>query len=76
MTFNSFETARTLMDLTLSQTIHNFTNIHYVIPHGMSLFYSILFKPFFINLVHSGRLLPIYNGPYPQVIPHYLQLLL
>ncbi|KDR76426.1 hypothetical protein GALMADRAFT_246767 [Galerina marginata CBS 339.88] len=28
-----FETARTLMDLTLTQTIHNFTNIHYVIPH-------------------------------------------
>ncbi|KAF8884824.1 hypothetical protein BD779DRAFT_1612068 [Infundibulicybe gibba] len=28
-----FETARTLMDLTLTQTIHNFTNINYVIPH-------------------------------------------
>ncbi|KAF4616626.1 hypothetical protein D9613_008791 [Agrocybe pediades] len=28
-----FETARTLMDLTLTETIHNFTNIHYVIPH-------------------------------------------
>ncbi|KAF8163694.1 hypothetical protein B0H34DRAFT_696470 [Crassisporium funariophilum] len=28
-----FETARVLMDLTLTQTIHNFTNIHYVIPH-------------------------------------------
>ncbi|TFK36383.1 hypothetical protein BDQ12DRAFT_686809 [Crucibulum laeve] len=28
-----FETSRTLMDLTLTQTIHNFTNIHYVIPH-------------------------------------------
>ncbi|KAG5634011.1 hypothetical protein H0H81_003895 [Sphagnurus paluster] len=28
-----FETARTLMDLTLTQTIHQFTNIHYVIPH-------------------------------------------
>lgn len=26
------------MDLTLTQTIHNFTNIHYVIPHGMSHF--------------------------------------
>ncbi|KAG6915741.1 hypothetical protein DXG01_010038 [Tephrocybe rancida] len=28
-----FETARTLMDLTLTQTIHNFTNINYIIPH-------------------------------------------
>ncbi|KAF9462714.1 hypothetical protein BDZ94DRAFT_703929 [Collybia nuda] len=28
-----FETARTLMDLTLTQTIHTYTNIHYVIPH-------------------------------------------
>ncbi|KJA26744.1 hypothetical protein HYPSUDRAFT_35893 [Hypholoma sublateritium FD-334 SS-4] len=28
-----FETARTIMDLTLTQTIHNFTNINYVIPH-------------------------------------------
>ncbi|KAH6902444.1 hypothetical protein BKA70DRAFT_1229091 [Coprinopsis sp. MPI-PUGE-AT-0042] len=28
-----FETARTIMDLTLTQTIHTFTNIHYVIPH-------------------------------------------
>jgi len=28
-----FETARTIMDLTLTQTIQNFTNIHYVIPH-------------------------------------------
>ncbi|KAH6912814.1 hypothetical protein BKA70DRAFT_1265086 [Coprinopsis sp. MPI-PUGE-AT-0042] len=28
-----FETARTLMDLTLTQTIHSFQNIHYVIPH-------------------------------------------
>ena len=26
------------MDLTLTQTIHNFTNIHYVIPHGMYIF--------------------------------------
>lgn len=25
------------MDLTLTQTIHNFTNIHYVIPHGMHI---------------------------------------
>lgn len=30
----SFETARTLQDLTLTQTIHNFTNINYIIPHG------------------------------------------
>ncbi|KAF5369173.1 hypothetical protein D9615_009958 [Tricholomella constricta] len=28
-----FETARVLMDLTLTHTIHDFTNIHYVIPH-------------------------------------------
>ncbi|KAF9527458.1 hypothetical protein CPB83DRAFT_895265 [Crepidotus variabilis] len=28
-----FETARTVMDLTLTQTIHNFTNINYLIPH-------------------------------------------
>ncbi|KAG6836791.1 hypothetical protein H0H93_003212 [Arthromyces matolae] len=28
-----FETARTLEDLTLTQTIHNFTNIDYIIPH-------------------------------------------
>ncbi|KAF9561151.1 hypothetical protein CPC08DRAFT_664696 [Agrocybe pediades] len=33
-----FETARTLMDLTLTQTIHNFTNIHYVIPHAGGAF--------------------------------------
>ncbi|KAG6828229.1 hypothetical protein H0H92_008727, partial [Tricholoma furcatifolium] len=28
-----FETARTLMDLSLTQTIENFTNINYIIPH-------------------------------------------
>lgn len=28
-----FETARTLMDLSLTQTIHNFTSINYIIPH-------------------------------------------
>jgi 6-methylsalicylate decarboxylase len=28
-----FETARTIMDLSLTQTIHSFPNIHYVIPH-------------------------------------------
>ncbi|KAF9486182.1 hypothetical protein BDN70DRAFT_926886 [Pholiota conissans] len=28
-----FETARTIMDLTLTQTIHNDTNINFVIPH-------------------------------------------
>ncbi|KAG6865411.1 hypothetical protein C0991_002905 [Blastosporella zonata] len=28
-----FETARTLMDLTLTQTIQNFTSINYIIPH-------------------------------------------
>ncbi|KAG6814703.1 hypothetical protein H0H93_012550 [Arthromyces matolae] len=28
-----FETARTLEDLTFTQTIHNFTNIDYIIPH-------------------------------------------
>ncbi|KAG5736056.1 2-amino-3-carboxymuconate-6-semialdehyde decarboxylase [Termitomyces sp. T112] len=28
-----FETARTLEDLTLTRTIHNFTNIDYIIPH-------------------------------------------
>ena len=30
------ETARNMMDLTLTQMIHNFTNIHYVIPHRKS----------------------------------------
>ncbi|KXN86696.1 2-amino-3-carboxymuconate-6-semialdehyde decarboxylase [Leucoagaricus sp. SymC.cos] len=28
-----FETARTLVDLTLTQTIHNYTSIDYIIPH-------------------------------------------
>jgi len=28
------ETARTFMDLTISQTIHNFTNTHFVLPHS------------------------------------------
>jgi predicted TIM-barrel fold metal-dependent hydrolase len=37
-----FETGRTLMDLTLTQTIHNFTNIHYVIPHTGGSFPAIL----------------------------------
>lgn len=37
----SFETARTLMDLTLTQTIHAYPNIHYVIPHGkISILYT------------------------------------
>ena len=32
-----FETARMLEDLAITQTILNFTNINYVIPHGMFL---------------------------------------
>jgi len=35
-----FETARTIADLTLTQTIHNYTNIHYVIPHAGGAFPS------------------------------------
>jgi hypothetical protein len=38
----SMETARTFMDLTVKQTIHNFTNTHFVLPHGASL-YSLVF---------------------------------
>ncbi|KAF8646953.1 hypothetical protein AX16_007044 [Volvariella volvacea WC 439] len=37
-----FETARTLMDLTLTQTIHNYPNIHYVIPHVGGAFPTVL----------------------------------
>ncbi|KAG8926126.1 hypothetical protein FRC03_008487 [Tulasnella sp. 419] len=37
-----FETARVFMDLTATQTIHNFTNIHYVIPHVGGSFPSII----------------------------------
>jgi predicted TIM-barrel fold metal-dependent hydrolase len=37
-----FETARTFMSLTLTQTIHNFTNIHYVVPHTGGSFPAIL----------------------------------
>ncbi|MCJ1224879.1 hypothetical protein MMC12_001526 [Toensbergia leucococca] len=36
-----FETARTIMDLTISQTINNFTKLHYVIPHVGGSFPSI-----------------------------------
>ena len=31
---SSMETARTFMDLTVSQTLHNFTHTHFVLPHG------------------------------------------
>ncbi|KAF8152564.1 hypothetical protein B0H34DRAFT_800966 [Crassisporium funariophilum] len=37
-----FETARTIMDLTVSQTIHNFTNIDFVFPHVGGAFPSII----------------------------------
>ncbi|EKG14261.1 Amidohydrolase 2 [Macrophomina phaseolina MS6] len=33
-----FETARTIMDLTLTQTIHNFTNIHYDYPYARATY--------------------------------------
>lgn len=36
-----FETARTFMDLTLSQTIKNFTKIRYHLPHEGGSFPSI-----------------------------------
>jgi 6-methylsalicylate decarboxylase len=35
--FLSMETARTFMDLTVSQTLHNFTNTYFVLPHGVCL---------------------------------------
>jgi hypothetical protein len=42
MTEFFFETARTLQDLTISQTIHNFTNVNYIIPHVGGAFPAIL----------------------------------
>lgn len=36
-----FDTARTIMDLTLSQTIHNFTKLRYAIAHEGGAFPSI-----------------------------------
>ncbi|KAJ2912721.1 hypothetical protein MD484_g7700, partial [Candolleomyces efflorescens] len=32
------ETARTFMDLTVKQTIHNFTNTHFILPHAGGAF--------------------------------------
>ena len=36
-----FETARTLADLTITQTILNFTNLQWIIPHGGGAFPAI-----------------------------------
>ena len=49
----SMETARTFIDLTISQTIHNFTNTHFILPHGAFLFlFSFPHTPL-LQLAHS-----------------------
>ena len=54
---NSFETARTLEDLITTQTVLNFTNIDYIIPHGML---SSLFSHSFLTI-----LLSLAGGAFP-----------
>jgi 6-methylsalicylate decarboxylase len=36
-----YETARTFMDLTISQTVANFTSLRWIVPHGGGSFPSI-----------------------------------
>ncbi|KAK5127903.1 hypothetical protein LTR85_005020 [Meristemomyces frigidus] len=77
-----FETARTFMDLTITQTIINFTSINWIVPHGGGAFPSI--EDRFIdsqpagvvaasNAAYSTRLFWDAAGP---VFPHQVQGLL
>ncbi|TKA53781.1 hypothetical protein B0A55_12105 [Friedmanniomyces simplex] len=76
------ETTRTFMDLTISQTIVNFTSLHWIVPHGGGSFPSI--EDRFITsqppallaaskAAHSTRFFWDVAGP---VFPHQIQGLL
>jgi len=52
-----------MMDLTLSQTIHNFTNIHFIIPHRRYTYPTVTFKSDF----------PIVGGAFPSAIDRILK---
>lgn len=56
-----FDNARTFMDLTLSQTIFNFTKIRYHLPHEGGSFPSIEDRFFALSLALEAPSKEIYN---------------
>lgn len=63
-----FETARTVMDLALTQTFQNFTSLKYIIPHCGGAYPSIEDRSLSTNSQLKNRTQEIYNSRYVPVI--------
>lgn len=59
-----FETARTVMDLTLTQTLQNFTSLKYVIPHCGGAYPSIEDRSLSSSPQLKASMQEIYNTRY------------